>query len=74
MASVSSWASIPCGTEREEGVRRRASGRGERGGQRRVAGYSTTPITDEVRRRSLSSSARDFDGLAAVQRGEKREK
>jgi hypothetical protein len=37
-ASVSFWASIPCGTERDEGVRRRAGERGEGGGPEESGG------------------------------------
>jgi hypothetical protein len=42
-ALVGFWASIPCRTERDEGVRRRTGEREGRGGQKRVAGYSTVP-------------------------------
>jgi hypothetical protein len=57
-------------------VREDAQGRGREGGKRGGWGYSAKPFTDEIRRRSLGSPARDFFSMAAspvrIPEGERR--
>jgi hypothetical protein len=72
--SVSFWASIPCGTERGEGVRRCAGERGERGGPEGSGGVLDRAEIGDEQWQNQRAPARNLCGLAALFGGGERGK